>query len=241
MNKDLPLKIFIGYDSREDIAYQVCVHSLNQRASLPIEIKPIDLSDLRDKGIYNRKNDPLASTEFTYSRFLTPYLTGWNGWALFCDCDVLFLSDIVELFKLKDNSKAIMCVPHDHKPTEKQKMDGVPQTCYHRKNWSSVVLYNCEHPANRVLTPDCINSQTGKFLHQFEWLDDNDIGYLPESWNWLEGWSKKTDTLPHAIHYTRGGPWFKLHHTIEYADLWLREHDSLGFVHKKNDLIAEAI
>jgi lipopolysaccharide biosynthesis glycosyltransferase len=219
-----PFKIFIGYDKREDIAYQVCKFSIERHTKAPIEIYPIKIDNLREQKIYARQNDPLASTEFTYSRFLTPYLSHYKGWSLFCDCDILFTTDIAEILSYIDNTKAVLCVHHNHIPSEKQKMDGVPQTVYHRKNWSSVVLYNCEHPANKILTPTLINTQTGSYLHQFQWLSDDLIGQLPEEWNWLEGWCKKTDTLPKAIHYTRGGPWFEnLSHNLDYADIWLNE------------------
>jgi hypothetical protein len=221
-----PHRIFVGYDEREDIAYQVCAHSIRSRAAAPVEVSPIKLDDLRARKLFWRDEDPLQSTQFTYSRFLTPWLARFQGWALFCDCDILFTADIGELFALADGTKAVMCVKHDYTPPEATKMDGKAQTVYPRKNWSSLVLYNCGHPANRVLTPELVNRETGAFLHRFQWLDDGLIGGLPERWNWLEGWSTRGGSAPMAIHYTRGGPWFDLSHPIDYGELWLAERDS---------------
>ncbi len=123
-----------------------------------------------------------------------------------------------------------MCVHHDHRPRESWKMDGAQQTVYPRKNWSSLVLYNCAHPKNAVLTPELVNRESGAFLHRFQWLEDAEIGALDESWNWLEGWSAPPSggLPPNAIHYTRGGPWFDHWRTVEYARLWLDEERHLA-------------
>ncbi len=157
-----------------------------------------------------------------------PHLAGYRGWALFCDCDFLFLADIKRLVELIDDRYAVMCVHHDHRPPESWKMDGRAQTLYPRKNWSSMVLYNCGHPDNAALTPDLINRQTGAFLHRFQWLDDAVIGAVPETWNWLEGWCRKPDDgHPDAVHFTRGGPWFDDWKDVEFAALWLAEERAL--------------
>lgn len=222
-----PLRIYVGYDPEEDIAFRVCRHSIERHATKPVSVVPIDAEELRERGVYRRDKDPLASTAFTYTRFLTPWLAGYAGWALFCDCDTLFTADVAELFALAQGDKAVHCVHHDHRPTETEKMGGKIQTVYPRKNWSSVVLYNCGHPANRVLTPDVVNSQTGAYLHRFLWLDDDLIGELPEEWNWLEGSSPQKPTVPKLIHFTRGGPWFDLDHEIAYGDLWNAERDAM--------------
>ncbi|TYI16517.1 hypothetical protein ES332_A08G260700v1 [Gossypium tomentosum] len=231
-NGDLskPFKIFIGYDPREDLAYKVCRHSILKRSSVPVEITPIVQSDLREKGLYWRERNKLESTEFSFSRFLTPYLANYDGWALFIDCDFLYLADIKELMELIDDKYAIMCVHHDYTPKETTKMDGAVQTLYPRKNWSSMVLYNCGHPKNKGLTPEVVNNQTGAFLHRFQWLEDDEIGSIPSIWNFLEGHNKVVEndstTFPKAIHYTRGGPWFEGWKNCEFADLWLNEmHD----------------
>jgi hypothetical protein len=221
-------KVFVGWDSREDEAYQVCRSSMLRRASVPVEIEPLRQAELRARGLYWRAADPLASTEFTYTRFLVPTLMSFSGWALFCDCDFLWLDDVAKLFALVDDQFAVMCVQHDHRPAETTKMDGRIQTVYPRKNWSSLVLYHCGHPANRALTADVVNREAGSFLHQFRWLDDKQIGTLPHTWNWLEGWDVKPEAgVPSAVHFTRGGPWFESHQKVDYAGHWLRERDEL--------------
>jgi len=220
------LSCCIGYDSKEDIAYRVCKHSLLKRSSITTKIYSLKLDELVAKKLYSRTIDPLASTEFTYSRFLVPALMNYKGWALFCDCDFIFLEDIALLVDNLDINKAIYCVQHDYKPKEKHKMDGQKQTVYPRKNWSSFILFNCEHPSNLKLTPELVNSETGAFLHQFKWLKDNEIGSLDERWNWLEGWTSNYNAgSPFAVHYTRGGPWFSEWQDVEFAKEWTDERD----------------
>ena len=224
---DQPFRIFIGWDRREPEAYDVAKFSLERRASIPVEVTPIKLDELRAGGLYARDTDPLASTEFTYSRFLTPTLAGFKGWALFCDCDFLWLGDIAGLAEYAKGDKAVYCVQHDYTPKEKTKMDGAVQTAYPRKNWSSLMLFNCEHPAVRGLTADVVNRETGAYLHRFQWVKDEDIGALPVTWNWLEGvYPKPAQGTPNAVHFTRGGPWFKDWKNVDYADLWLTELDA---------------
>lgn len=221
---DTPFPVYVGWDSREVIAYDVCRHSLLRNSSTPLEVIPLNQHELRDQGIYRRGVDPLASTEFTYTRFLVPHLAGYEGWAMFCDCDFLWLGDIAELIALTDDKYAVMCVQHDHRPPETVKMDGRVQTLYPRKNWSSMILYNCGHPSNAALTMDVANTETGSFLHRFQWLKDEEIGAVPETWNWLEGWCVvPEDGPPNVVHYTRGGPWFEEWQDVTYGDLWLEE------------------
>ncbi|KAF6146232.1 hypothetical protein GIB67_011704 [Kingdonia uniflora] len=198
-----------------------------KRASIPVEVISIVQSDLRKKGLYWRERGATESTEFSFSRFLTPYLPGFDGFAMFVDCDFLYLADIKELTDLIDESCAIMCVPHDYAPKERTKMDGVVQTVYPQKNWSSMVIYNCSHPKNKILTPELVNTQTGAFLHRFTWLDDHEIGSIPFVWNFLVGHNEVDEndpkTSPKAIHYTTGGPWFEAWKNCDFADLWLNE------------------
>ena len=216
------LKVFIGYDSREDIAYQVCRESLARNSSIWLDIKPIKIQDMRERNLYWRENDPLSSTEFSFTRFLTPYLAGYNDWALFCDCDFLFRRDIAGLLGYADRTKACVLVKHDYRPTETVKMDNKPQHNYLRKNWSSFMLFNCGHEAIKRLTPELVNRSTGMYLHQFEWLDDYLIGELPITYNYLEGWYDRNDEPnPVAVHFTRGGPWFKDWANVEYAEEWM--------------------
>ena len=221
-------RIFIGWDEREPTAYQVAKFSLERRSSIPVEVTPIKLDELREKKLYWRQQDPLASTEFTYSRFLTPKLAGYRGWALFCDCDFLFLSDIAGLAAYAKGEKAVHCVQHDYRPSETTKMDGAVQSVYPRKNWSSLMLFNCEHPSVRGLTPEIVNSESGAYLHRMQWVKDGDIGALPVEWNWLEGWNTKPASgTPNAVHFTRGGPWFEQWQNVDYGELWLAERAKL--------------
>lgn len=214
------MKVFVGWDSREDIAYQVCKHSILQHAP-SADIMPLVQADLRSVGLYRREVDPLSSTEFTFTRFLIPAIMNYKGWALFCDCDIIFLEDIKNLFDQVDDKYAVMCVHHDYVAKEGIKMDGKVQTMYPRKNWSSVMLINCGHPSNHVLTPELVNIESGKYLHRFSWLEDHEIGEISHEWNWLVGvYSEPENGHPKAIHYTDGGPWFDNYKDCEYADKW---------------------
>jgi hypothetical protein len=224
-----PFRVFVGWDQREPEAYDVARYSLESRASIPVKVTPIKLQELRARGLYSRPEDPLATTEFTYSRFLTPALAGFQGWALFCDCDFLWLGDIAGLAEYMRTPKAVYCVQHDYQPKESVKMDGKAQTTYPRKNWSSLMLFNCVHPSVRSLTPEVVNRETGAYLHRMQWVADADIGSLPVKWNWLEGWNEKPASgTPTAVHFTRGGPWFKEWQNVDYGDLWLAEREAMN-------------
>ena len=217
------MKVYVGYDTREDIAYQVCEHSIKRRNG-QTEVVALKQKDLREKGIYTREVDKLASTEFTFTRFFVPYLNNYKGWAVFCDCDFVWRISPTELEQYCDDSKAVVCVQHDYKPKEGLKMDGQIQLQYPRKNWSSMVLWNCGHPKNKVLTPELLNTESGKFLHRFSWLNDSDIGNLPPIYNWLVSWYQEPkDGIPKILHYTEGGPWFENYRNCEYADVWKKE------------------
>ena len=217
---------FIGYDSKEDIAYRVCKQSLINKSSIDLTVNSLKIYELIAQNIYSRGIDPLASTEFTYTRFLVPHLMNYQGWAVFCDCDFIFFQDVAKLFENISDDKAVYCVKHDYTPKEKHKMDGQQQTIYPRKNWSSFIVFNCAHPSNRKLNLEVVNSEPGSFLHQFKWLKDDEIGSLDERWNWLEGWtSNHNNEKPFAVHYTRGGPWFDEWQDVEFAKEWLEERD----------------
>jgi lipopolysaccharide biosynthesis glycosyltransferase len=215
-----PLNILIGWDSREKEAYEVCVKSLIHHASRELNIQPIVRSVLMDAGEYFREQPEAGSVEFTYTRFLTPYLSDYKGWSLFIDCDFLYTKDVAELFDMADDKYALMCVKHDYVPKNASKMDGQKQVLYPRKNWSSCVLWNCGHPANRILDPAVASTETGAYLHRFQFLTDDLIGELPLEWNWLEGEYDKPETPPAAIHFTNGGPWFDNWQNVDYADMW---------------------
>lgn len=218
-------KVFVGYDTREDIAYQVCKHSIESR-SKDVNVRPLKQQELRDAGWYTRPIDKLASTEFTFTRFLIPELCNFTGWALFMDCDMILKTDIQELFDQADDKYAVMCVQHDYAPKATTKMDGQTQTIYPRKNWSSVMLFNCGHKDNKRLTQDLVNNPeiNGAYLHRFSWLKDNAVGELSCEWNWLVGHYKEPeDGTPKLIHYTEGGPWFENYRNCEYAEDWKQE------------------
>ena len=217
------MKVFVGWDSREDIAYQVCKHSILSKQP-NAEVIPLKQNELREQGLYWRDVDKLASTEFTFTRFLIPELAYYQGWALFMDCDMILTTDIKELFDQADDKYAVMCVQHDYTPREGVKMDGQQQTVYPRKNWSSVMLVNCAHPSNAVLHKELVNDPeiTGAYLHRFSWLKDEEIGELDHTWNYLVGVYDDID-VPNLIHYTEGGPWFENYRDCEFHDLWKKE------------------
>ncbi|RZJ40979.1 MAG: glycosyltransferase [Brevundimonas sp.] len=221
------MKIYVGYDSREDIAWQVCRHSLERHMSGAVSIHSLRQSELRNLGLYTRPGDSTASTEFSLTRFLTPYIAAHEGWSLFVDCDFLFTRDITQLLTGLDPRKAVYVVKHDYVPASAMKMDGKVQTTYPRKNWSSFMLFNGAHPLVKKLTPEFVNGATPQHLHRFEWLPDDEdlIGALDVTWNFLVGEYPTPAEVPAAIHYTNGGPWFSECEGVEFSDLWLQEQD----------------
>lgn len=219
------MKIYVGYDSREDIAWQVCRHSLLRHAGAGLEVHPLRQSALRELGLYGRAIDAKASTEFSITRFLTPYLAAYDGWSVFTDCDFLFTADIRKLERELDPSKAIHVVQHDYTPALAVKMDGKAQHIYPRKNWSSFIAFNGAHKAVEALTPAVVNSAEPAFLHRFTWVDEAAVGNLQLGWNFLVGEYPKPAQPPAAIHYTNGGPWFENHANADYGELWLAERD----------------
>lgn len=210
--------IFIGYDKREAIAYHVCSNSIARHATKPVSITPLSLNTL---GLYNETHTD-GSNQFIYSRFLVPSLMNYKGWALFIDGDMILRDDISKLFDLVDNSKAVMVVKHNYKTKRKEKYLGSKNEDYPRKNWSSVILWNCEHKANKVLTPQFVENATGAQLHRFTWLANDLIGELPIEWNWLpdEFGENKNAKL---LHYTLGTPCFYDFATTPMADEWHKE------------------
>jgi hypothetical protein len=227
------MKVYVGYDSREDIAWQVCRHSLRRLSGAALPVHPLRLAALRELGLYTREVDAKASTEFSLSRFLTPHLAGYDGWSIFVDCDFLFTVDIRRLAARLNPAKAVHVVQHDYTPALAIKMDGKAQHVYPRKNWSSFIAFNGAHPAVKALTPDVVNTQTPAYLHRFAWVADEAIGSLPLAWNFLVGEYARPAELPCAIHYTNGGPWFENHKGVDYGELWLAERDMyLGTLHR---------
>jgi hypothetical protein len=219
LNQTEPLRVFIGYDPREALAFSVLAHSINARASVPVSITPLWLSQLA--GVYRRERHPLQSSDFSFSRFLTPHLCGFQGWALFMDCDMLMLDDIARLWQLRDQRYAVQLVKHQHVPREDRKFLNEAQTKYEKKNWSSVMLFN--NARCGALTPDYVNTASGLELHQFKWLaDDTLIGEIPRRWNHLVGYDAP-DASVSNVHFTLGGPYFNEFRDCEYADAWRAE------------------
>ncbi len=217
------INIFIGFDGRETVAYHVLVHSISARSSVPVTIAPLMLSQLT--GIFKRERHPLQSTDFSFSRFLTPHLADYSGWSLFMDCDMLMLDDVAKLWALRDDRYAAMVVKHTHVPREDRKFLNEPQTKYEKKNWSSVILFN--NARCRALTPEYVNSASGLELHQFKWLGNDElIGELPARWNHLVGYNTpRTDAA--LVHYTLGGPYFDEYRECEYAKEWFAQRDAM--------------
>jgi len=219
------IRIFIGYDPREAVAFHVLSHSIQARASEPVSIVPLMLDQL--DGLMWRERHNLQSTDFSFSRFLVPHLCGYDGWALFMDCDMLVLDDMANLWKLRDEQFAVQCVKHDHKPAEETKFLNQPQTQYEKKNWSSVMLFNTAKC--QALTPDYVNTASGLELHRFHWLGNDDlIGDIPNRWNHLVDYDpeKPVEDLSN-LHYTTGGPYFEEYKDCGYADVWFEERDRM--------------
>jgi hypothetical protein len=217
------IRVFIGYDAREAAAFGVLAHSINRRSSAPVAITPVMLEQL--KGVYRRERNPLQSTDFSFSRFLTPWLCGYEGWAIFLDCDQLVLDDIAKLWALRDDRYAVQVVKHNHVPKEEVKFLGEKQSKYEKKNWSSVMLMNCARC--HALTPEYVNSASGLELHQFKWLGtDALIGEIPARWNHLVGYdAPRADAA--LVHYTTGGPYFPEYERCEYSREWFAEREDM--------------
>ena len=223
------IRIFIGFDPREAVAFNVLAHSIQARASVPVAIAPVALSQLRQ--VYTRERDALQSTDFSFSRFLTPYLSDYSGWSLFMDCDMLMRDDIAKLWELRDERYAVQVVKHDHRPRERTKFLGAVQTAYAKKNWSSVMLFN--NSQCKALTPEYVNTASGLELHQFKWLEsDAMIGELPHRWNHLVGYDAPDDDIALA-HFTIGGPYFPEYENCPLADQWRAERDAMLYVGSK--------
>lgn len=212
------LDIFCGYDPREAIAFHTCVNSIIRHASKPVTIHPLALNTI--EGYTESHTD--GSNQFIYSRFLVPWLMSWKGRALFIDGDMIVTDDIHKILEHADSHSAVHVAKHNYTPKDQTKYLGSKQEAYPRKNWSSVILWNCAHFAHRQLTPEFIGGSTGEYLHRFTWLKDELIGELPAEWNWLpdEFGPNKAAKL---LHWTCGTPCFHEYAEAEQASIWHKE------------------
>jgi hypothetical protein len=220
------LQVFIGYDPNETVAYHTLAHSILRRASIPVSVAPLMQSQL--KGVYTRPRGPTESTEFSLTRFLVPHLSGYRGWSLFMDCDMLCRADIAGLAAYSERAAdmAVLVCQHDYVPKTARKFLDQVQTKYPRKNWSSLMLFNNERC--RALTPDYVNSASGLELHRFAWIEDARIGELPLEWNWLVG-EYAHNPAAKIVHYTLGGPYFDDYRGCDYAEEWFAERQAMNY------------
>lgn len=213
------IPVFIGYDPREAVAYHVCSNSIIRHTSTPVSTTALALNTIEE---YQETHTD-GSNQFIYSRFLVPHLMQYTGWAIFIDGDMILRGDITELWNLRDDSKAVMVVKHDYKTRMCEKYLGSPNENYPRKNWSSVILWNCGHPANAGVTPEFVQQSSGAAVHRFTWLTDDLIGELPKEWNWLDI-EYEWNPLAKLVHYTLGTPCFQeFADRGDFADEWHRE------------------
>lgn len=224
-----PVKVVIGYDAREAIAYHTCVNSIIRNSSVPVQFIPIALKNI--KGVYeenhnteNGKTGYQPTNQFIFSRFLSPYLAGFKGLAIFMDGDMIVRDgvEIKEILEHHQIGKAVSVVKHDYQTKYPIKYLGQKNEDYPRKNWSSVIVWDCGHLKNKVLTPEYVMNASGAHLHRFEWLDEHFVGELPIEWNWLPD---ELGPNPEAklLHYTAGTPCFHDYACSPMADEWHRE------------------
>jgi lipopolysaccharide biosynthesis glycosyltransferase len=201
------MRLYVGFDPREALAYHVFCQSVIEHSSAPVGFYPLYSPMLRN---FDGQQD--GTNAFIYSRYLIPSLENYQGWAIFADGDMVVVDDIQELWGLRDERYAVQVVKHDYQTKNKRKYLGTQlandNLDYPRKNWSSVVLWNCGHPSNRILTREFVAEAGGKFLHRFSWLRDEEIGELPKEWNHLvlEYDENKNAKL---LHHTLGTPAFR--------------------------------
>jgi len=216
------IRIITGFDQREAVAFHTFYQSIISNSSTPVQITPLAINTLREY----RETHSDGSNAFTYSRFLTPYLCNFEGWAIFADGDMVCQADITELWNLRDESKAVQVVQHDYETKQTIKYFDQPNANYPRKNWSSVILWNCAHPAHRLLTPAFVAGSTGAFLHRFSWLQNEQIGSLPKEWNWL-AIEYEDNSKAKLVHYTLGTPCFKKYAQTAMSEHWWNTYRSL--------------
>lgn len=216
------INIFIGYDPKEAVVYHTCVNSIIRMSTCPVSIVPLALNLVGD---YTETHND-SSNNFTYLRFLVPYLSNFKGHAIFIDGDMIVRDGIENLWNLRDSSYAVQVVKHNYKTIAKEKYLGFKNEDYPRKNWSSVIIWNCEHQKNKILTTKFIQESSGAQLHRFSWLSDDDIGNLPIEWNWLPD-ELGVNIEAKLLHYTLGSPCFN--NTTTMATEWIKEKKLMDF------------
>ena len=226
-----PIPVFVGYDPREAIAYHVCVNSIIRNASAPVAIIPVALNLFTDYKETHGDN----SNHFVYTRFLVPYLMDFKGRAIFIDGDMVVRGDIIELYESLKTAHDVAVVKHDYKTRMPVKYMGAPNEDYPRKNWSSVIVWDCQSYPNRRLTPDFVQKQPGSFLHRFSWIDDDRIQALPIEWNWLPD-ELGENTEAKLLHYTLGTPCFHEFTDTTQAEEWHSEHGLTQHCEQRPDL-----
>jgi hypothetical protein len=227
------LRIFIGYDSVESIAYHTLVQSILEHTKEPVSITPVKQSML---PMYSRERNTKQSNEFSFTRFLVPYLCNYEGHALFIDCDMMFRASVSELWEHIDPTKSVQVVKHDYTPSTRVKYLGAIQYPYPRKNWSSVMLFNCAHEDCKTLTTDYVNKALPMQLHRFQWTSDNLIGELPVEWNHLVG-EYPPNSNAKLAHWTIGGPWFNEFNKAEFSREWFEMSNKMMNCEQMNGVI----
>lgn len=213
-----PIPVFVGYDPREAIAYHVCCNSIIRNATAPVAIVPVALNLFSEY----KETHTDGSNHFIYTRFLVPWLMGWSGRAIFIDGDMIVRGDIVELYNSMPLDMDVAVVKHDYQTRQTEKYMGAKNENYPRKNWSSVIVWNCNSYPNRKLTPEFVMKSSGAYLHRFSWLDDQRIHALPPEWNWLpDEYGANADAK--LLHYTLGTPCFHEYADTPQNELWHRE------------------
>ena len=207
--------IIVGFDQRESVAYHTFAQSVIENSTIPVRFLPLSMSSLSNYKEVHKD----GSNDFIYSRFLVPYMMNFKGWAIYADGDMVCLEDIKKLWDLRSNKYAVQVVKHDYKTKITEKYWGNKNENYPRKNWSSLILWNCEHKSHKVLTPDFIQNQSGAFLHRFSWIKDEEIGSLDKEWNWLAMEYEEKEYI-NLIHYTIGTPCFKEYEKTSLSSYW---------------------
>ena len=224
--------IVVGFDQRESVAYHTFVQSVIEKSTIPTRFMPLNIGSLTNY----KETHKDGSNDFIYSRFLVPYLMNFNGWAIYADGDMVCLEDIKKLWDLRDDKFAVQVVKHDYKTKIKTKYWGNKNEDYPRKNWSSLILWNCNHQSHKILTPKFIQQKTGAFLNRFSWIKDEEIGEVEKEWNWLAmEYEEKNDI--NLIHYTIGTPCFEEYQNKSLSSYWKNSFlNMLDGYYKRNKL-----